>query len=260
MSRKSAGHFALCALAACSSLIAYADPETELREAVTTLSRTSYAWETTVRQRFSGETNEPRLNPNAALEVQGAMDPNSYMEVTLQPARDALAVPVTAYSRTGDAVALTPLGWLRRTEMRNVPQPDKTVDFQGKPVRLSRALTIALRVTSVRPLTEELFDLLPDIKSCRSESGLIIAELRDAAVEKLWGSATAKRAPEISGTVIFKLSDGALNECHFALGIGFPNDRTKKIAWSMLQWSTHIKGVGTTTVEPPTEAVKKLEE
>jgi hypothetical protein len=44
------------------------------------------------------------------------------------------------------------------------------------------------------------------------------------------------------------------------IAIGFPNSRTKKIAWSMQQWTTRVKGIGSTTVEPAAEAVKRLEE
>ena len=134
------------------------------------------------------------------------------------------------------------------------------IDFQGQQVRLSRALTVALRATALRPPTEDLFDLLGDIKTYRSESGLVLAELRDAAIEKLWRDPQAKRAPEIQGTVIFKLSEAGVSEYHTVLAIGFPNSRTKKVAWSMLQWSTRFRGIGSTTIDPPEAAVKRLEE
>jgi hypothetical protein len=51
-----------------------------------------------------------------------------------------------------------------------------------------------------------------------------------------------------------------LAEYHLVLGIGFPNSRTKKVAWSMQQWTTRISGIGTTRVEPPEGAVKALEQ
>jgi hypothetical protein len=237
-----------------------ADPATEVRRAVEALGSTSYAWETTTRQRFKSETTEPRLNPNAPLETQGKFDPNSYLEITLLPSRETLPVPVTAFFRLGDAIGQTPLGWMRRTEMRNVPGPDRTVDFQGKPVRVTRALSVALRATALHPPVEDLLDLLDGIKSWRSSDGLIVGELRDALVEKLWADPQAKRAPEIQGTIIFKLSEQGVAEYHFLLGIGFPNSRSKKIAWSLVQWSTRIKGIGATTVEPPAEVVKRLTE
>jgi hypothetical protein len=237
-----------------------ADPAGDVRAAVEALGVTSYAWETTARQKFNGETAEPRVNPNAPLEVRGRFDPKTYIEITLLPSKEALTVPVTAVFRLGDAVGHTPLGWMRRTEMRNVPPPDRTVDFEGQKVRLTRALSVALRATALRPPVDELFDLLDGAKSYRTTDGLILAELRDAVVEKLWNDARAKRAPEIQGTVIFKLSEQGVTEYHVVLAIGFPNSRTKKIAWSMVQWSTRIKGIGSTTVEPPAGAVKRLEE
>ena len=89
--------------------------------------------------------------------------------------------------------------------------------------------------------------------------GLVLAELRERVVEQLWGDARAKRAPEIQGNVIFKFAGDGLSEYYVVLAIGFPNSRTKKTAWSMVQWSTRINGIGSTTVEPPAAAVKALE-
>jgi hypothetical protein len=241
-------------------LVALAEPQEDVRAAVVALDKTSYAWETTVRQRFSGETTEPKVDLNAAIEVQGKTDPSSFTEITLLPSRQGLAVPATAVSRTGDVVGSTPIGWMRRTEMRSTPGPDRTVEVDGKQVRLSKAFTVGLRVTAMRRLTEDLYDLLEDVKSYREESGLILAELKDKAVEKLWGEARAKSAPEIQGTVIFKLSEQGVTEYHTVIAIGFPNSRTKKIAWSMQQWTTRVKGIGSTTVEPAADAVKRLEE
>jgi len=234
-----------------------ADPESDVRQAVSELARTSFAWETTVRQRFSGETTELRVNLNAPLEARGRVDPDGYAEVTLMPSRE-LAAPLTAIFRQGEVVAHTPLGWLRRTEMRETPGQDRLVDFGGKQVRLSRVFKVALEVTARRRPTEDLLDLIAEIKSYRTTEGLVIAELRDQAVEKLWGASEAKRAPEIQGTAIFKFSAAGLEACHLMIAIGFPNSATKKIAWSMQQWSTRFTGIGSTTVEPPAEAVKAL--
>jgi hypothetical protein len=239
-------------------LMLRADAESDVRNAVSALARTGYAWETTVPQRFSGESAEPRLNPNAPIEVRGKVDPQSYTEITLAPSRE-LAAPVTAIFQMGDVVANTPLGWLRRTEMRETPGQNRMVDFGGKQVRLSRVFSVALQLTSRQTPTEELFDLIADLKSCRSMEQVVIGELPDRTIEKLWGDPQAKRAPEIHGTVIFKLTDAGLSEYHLVIAIGFPNSRTKKIAWSMKQWSTRISGIGSTTVEPPQDAVKALE-
>jgi hypothetical protein len=240
--------------------VARADLAADVRNAVVALGNTSYAWETTVRQKFAGESTEPRLDLNGPLEIKGRIDPDTFTEITLMPSKQALAVPVTAISRAGDVVGKTPLGWMRRTEMRSVPPPDRMVDFEGTQVRLSHALSVALRATAMPKLTDDLLDLLDDLKSYKETSGLVMAEMRDAAIEKLWGDPQAKRAPEVLGTVIFKLSEQGVTEYHIVLAIGFPNARTKKTAWSMQQWSTRIRGIGSTTVEPPAAAVTKLEE
>lgn len=237
---------------------ALAEGESDLREAVTVLARTSYGWETTTRQRFKGEKTEPRLDANAPVEVEGKIDAQGVMQITLRPTRE-LAVPVTAISRQGEVVANTPLGWLRRSEIRQTPDANREVSFEGKQVRLSRVMSVALKVTGLRALSEDLFDLIADLKSCRREQGLILGELREKTIEQLWGAADARRAPEIQGTVIFKIGEQGLTEYHVALAIGFPNSRTKQIAWSMQQWRTRITGIGATTLEPSEAAMTALD-
>ena len=239
-------------------LAARAEPESDVRNAVSALANTSYDWETTTRQRFSGDTTEPRVNLDAPIETKGRIEPNAYTEITLMPSRE-LAVPVTAITRAGDVVGHTPLGWMRRTEMRQTADANRMVEFEGKQVRLSRVFSAALRVTAQRTPTEELFDLLADVKSYRNMEGLVLAELQERVVEQLWGDARAKRAPAVQGNVIFKFAGDSLSEYHVVLAIGFPNSRTKKTAWSMVQWSTRFRGIGSTTVEPPAAAVKALE-
>jgi hypothetical protein len=240
-------------------LRASADAESDLRAAIDALFRTSHTWETTTRQRFNGETTEPRVNPNAPLEVQGKFDPNGYTQITLLASR-GFPVAVTAVTRQSDTVAQTPLGWLRRTQIHQSAGPDREISFEGKPVRLSRALSTALKAAALRTPTDDLLDLLNDLKSCRTQDGLILVELRDRTVEKLWGDAQARRAPEIQGTVIVKVSEAGVTEYHVVVAIGFPNSRTKKVAWQMQQWSTRITDIGTTSVEPPPDAVKTLAE
>jgi hypothetical protein len=235
------------------------DPHAVLRDAAANLGRSSYAWETTARTRASGESAEAAMNPNAPAVVQGKIDPSSYIEITLLPSRDTLPVPVTAVNKFGDAVGLTPLGWMRRTEMNNA-RGDKMVDFAGKQVRLSRAFAVAQKAMGMETPSDEIIELMAEAKSYREESGLIMIELRDRMIEKLWNEPRAKNAPEVTGTVIFKLNEGVIAEYHVLLAIGFPNNKTKKTAWTAMQWSTRITGVGNTTVEPAAEAVKKLEE
>lgn len=236
-----------------------AECDRALLQAVSALARTSYTWETTTRQRFHGETTEPRLNANAARALQGRTAPNGFTQITLLPSRD-LAVAVTALFHEGDVVAQTPLGWRRRMDLGHVPGGDREVTVEGKKVRLARVFSEALKATTLLPLTEELFDLIVDLKSCRTERGLIVAELRDATIEKWWGDVQAKRAPEIHGTVIFKLGDEGVTEYYVVLGIGFPNPGTKKVAWTLQQWSTRITGIGSTTIDPPEEALNVLDQ
>jgi hypothetical protein len=240
--------------------VSFADPHADLRAAASQLGRTSYTWETTDRQRLQGESAEAQLNPRAPAVVRGKIDPDTFSEITLLPSRDTLAVPVTAIFRFGDAVGLTPLGWRRRTEIRDTAGPDRMVDFAGKQVRLSRALATVLKAMNMKTPGDEVIELMAEAKAFKEANGLIIAELRDRVIEELWADPRAKNAPDIQGTVIFKLSDGAVSEYHILLAIGFPNSKTKKTAWQMMQWSTRIKGIGETTVEPPAEAIKKLDE
>src|SRR6185295_7858248 len=114
LSRAPGRWFRLTLLFAVALPLAAADPHAVLREAAANLGRSSYSWETTARNRASGESAEAAMNPNAPAIVQGRIDPASYIEITLLPSRDTLPVPVIAVNKFGDAVGLTPLGWLRR--------------------------------------------------------------------------------------------------------------------------------------------------
>lgn len=239
-------------------LRSFADPAKDVEAAVTKLTTTSFAWETTTRQRFTGDSVQPRLDASAPLEMEGKSEANGYSEVTIRPSSKGIPVPVTAFFRAGDVVGQTPLGWLHRTEMRNQPGPDRMIEFEGKQVRLSRALGVALRATAELSLTEQLFNLLADVKSYSESGGLILGELRDGVIEKLWNDPQARRAPEVQGTVIFKVGPEGLSEYHVLLAIGFPNSRTKRVSWTMQQWSTRIRGIGSTRVSVPAEAAKRL--
>lgn len=236
-----------------------AQPDQELRQAVTALARTSYTWETTVRQRFKGESTQPRLDPKAPVEVQGQHDPATYTSVTLPPSRE-LPVAITAISRFGDVVVQTTEGWVRRADVRPAARTERDVSFAGKQVRASRVVSSALKVGALRPFTEELLDLLPELKNHRAVESLILADLRDESIERLWGDSQARRAPELHGTVIFKMNDAEITEVHVILGVGFPDSRTKAVAWNLQQWSTRIQSIGTTTVTPPAEATAILEQ
>ena len=97
----------------------FGDPEADVRAALRSLGRSSYAWETTVRQRSNGEAANLTLKPNAPLEVSGKTEPDGYTEITLLPSRQTVDAPVTAVFKSGDVVGHTPLGWLRRTEIRD---------------------------------------------------------------------------------------------------------------------------------------------
>jgi hypothetical protein len=248
----------LCCVLFLPTMLMRAEGEAELREAVGALARSSYTWETTTRQRFRAQAAEPRPDPNTPIAVRGEAGAEGLARITLEPSRE-LAVPVTAVFRYGDVVAGTPLGWLRRPELRRA-EADREVTFEGKPVRLSRVLGVALKASALRPLAEDLLDMIADLKSCRrGEGGLLLGELREKTIEEWWGEAQAKRAPEVHGTVIFKLGPAGLAEYHVVLGIGFPDRRTQAVAWTMQQWSTRIRDIGTTAVAAPPGALEALD-
>jgi hypothetical protein len=168
-------------------------------------------------------------------------------------------VPIVAVFRDGDVVAQTPAGWLRRSELRQPPGGDREVTVDGKKLRLSRVLAGALKATEQRPAAEEILDLMPDIKAWRRLEGVVVGELGEAAIEKLWGEPDARRAPEVQGTVIFKLGEQGLAECHVALAIGFPNARTKATAWTVQHWSLRFSEIGTAQPELPDDALAALD-
>ncbi len=241
---------------------AWADPQTDVRNGLRTLGKSSYAWETTVRQRSSGDGAGLALNPAAAIEITGRTDPDGNTEVTLLPSRQTIDAPVTAVFKFGDAVGHTPLGWLRRTEIHEAEgaERDRMIPFEGKSVRRSKAFATALRAMAVQTPLGEALDLIADVKTFREEAGLVIGDLRDEAIEKLWAEPRAKSAPELMGNIVFKFSDGVVSEYHFLIGIGFPASKKRTVNWSVMQWTTRIHDVGTAVVEPPAGAVEKLKD
>jgi hypothetical protein len=237
-----------------------ADDAAELRALISGLARTSYTWETTVRRKFGGTTTAPRFDASAAVETRGEFDAAGFTFVTLPPTRD-VPVAITALTRHGDAVVLTPTGWLRRDALREAGggEAERDLAVEGKTVRRTRFVAAALKAMAVRPVVEELLDLMVEFKAVRREQGLYLAELPERAIEQAWGGPESKRAPEVHGTVIFKVGEAGIAEYHVVLGIGFPDTRTKGVAWTLQQWSTRFSAVGATTVAVPEGALQALD-
>lgn len=225
-----------------------AEGRAEVMAAVRDLARTTYRWETTERQRVRSESAEPKLDRTAPVAAEGVMGPDGVWQLTLRGARSA-GVPVTAVFRDGDVVAQTPSGWRRRSELRPAAGRDPEVTVGGRKVRQSRIHAAALLATAQRPPTEELFDLLAEIREWRSGAGLVIGQLGENAIERLWGDSEARRAPEVQGTVVFRMAEAGLTEVHVALALGQSDARTRGTAWTVQHWSTRFSELGTARVE-----------
>ncbi len=232
--------------------------EREARDAVRELARTTYRWQATERQRVRSETAEPPLARTPPVAVEGVKAADGLWQVSVRSPR-LVPVPVTVVFRDGDAVAQTPSGWWRRAELRQPSGGDREVAVDGRKVRLTRVFAGALKAMEQRLPTEEILDLMPDIKTWRGLEGLVVGQLSEAAIEKLWGDPEARRAPEVQGTVIFKFGDAGLAECHVALAIGFSNARTKATTWTVQQWSLRFTDVGAAQLDLPDEAVAALD-
>jgi hypothetical protein len=242
---------------------ACASPETDVRNGLEALRHTSFSWETTVRHRASVAASDADagapLPADLAIAVRGRSD-QRFTEITLLPDKAALPVPVTAYIQAGAAAGETPLGWMTRREMDEMPadRANTTVTLAGKPVRVYRAVAAAERAIKIPDPLDEVFELLADIKSYREVNGDPVGDLTEHAIETLWGDPSAKRAPEIAGFVTFRLSNGVLTEYRYRLEIGFASAGGQSARRSIVQWSTRIDGIGTTTINPPRAALEKL--
>ncbi|MSU73307.1 MAG: hypothetical protein EXS43_13380 [Opitutus sp.] len=246
-------------------MAASAEPKEDVRAAQEALRQTSFTWETTVRQHSTRAVDATvlgaRPEPGGALAVEGKSEPNALTEVTVSPSKTGVAVAITAYFKAGASVGHTPLGWLSRTQIHEArgAQRDQVVSFGGQSVRLYRSFDVALRAMALPIPTEELFDLIAEIKEFREANGEIIGWLPDAVVERLWEDKKAKSAPDIEGRVIFRISRGVLEEYRVELEIGFPAPIGKPATRSVVQWTTRIRAVGATTISSPLEALQKLE-
>jgi len=244
------------------TVAALAEPRADVRAAQDTLRHASFSWETTVRWPSTRPLDAPvKTETDAPLAVTGKTEPNALTEITLAPTKGGVPVPIAAYFKSGASVGQTPLGWLTRTQIHEArgAQPDKVVDFQGQPARLSRCFDGALKAMAMPIPTEELFDLIAEIKEFREGDGVITGWLPDAVIERLWEEQKAKSAPDVEGRVIFRLSGGVIEEYRVELEIGFPPPRGRPATRSVIQWTTRIRNVGTTTVLPPADALQKLE-
>ena len=236
-----------------------ADPAQEVRDAMNALVRVRHGWETTAREQFRCEYVQPRRDHQGAVEVRGAFEPSGLYAITLEPSRDVPA-PVTAIFRAGDVVATAPNGWVHRGDLRKLAGPDREIDFAGARIRLSRVLGAALKASAMKPLTEDLFDLLPELSSFRRDGGWIVADLSGSAIDRLWQDRQPLRTPERQGTVSFQLGNQGLLEVQILIATGAQNSRTLAMSWSLQQWTIRVSGVGTTYVSAPTAALRALDD
>lgn len=245
----------------------FADPETDVREAVQALREQSgYAWETTPRIQETrrvnpGETGPP---PRArTIAVRGESQAGGYTHITLPPSRTTVDVPVSAYIKSSTAaVGETPLGWMTRQEIRDAPatERDRTVTFGGKSLRLYRCLAAAARATDVQTPLEEMLVVLADIGSFEAtRPGEIVGRLRPGATQMLAGVANARRGPGLEGLAIFRFRDGALVEFETRFESEAPATKSRAAGKNLTYWVTTFSAVGSTRVSPPASVVEKLE-
>ncbi|HVS52852.1 MAG TPA: hypothetical protein VHD62_10910 [Opitutaceae bacterium] len=240
---------------------ACANPETEVRAALDALRRVSFTWESTAHQRTTetGEDAKSAATADAAIEVTGRSD-RDLTEITLPPSKSAAAVPITILTKAGAAAADTPLGWLTRSELDEAlgTHRDEDVQFEGKSVRLRRCLTAAERAIAIPNPLDEAFGVLADIKAFHEGETGPVGELTERAIEKLWGDARAKSAPEIAGTVTFRIEDGVLVEYRYRLEIAFPSSSGRPTRRNVVQWTTRLSDIGRTNISPSQAALEKL--
>jgi hypothetical protein len=243
-----------------------ADPGDDVRAAFDALRHASgYAWETTARQswrEYPERPTPPELAEHTpTVEVQGK-EGGGFTEVTLLPSKTALEVPVTALIKSSvEALANTPIGWMTRQEMRDSPRRGETVPIEGKPVKLFRYFSVAAKASNVESPSEELVGLIADIKSFEETPSGIVGHMRTVSAQMLAerGPGAIHSADEIQGTVLFRLHDGNLASYEVKLVSEVPRVGRDPIR-STTRWTTTISSIGSTTVSPPYDVVKRFEQ
>src|SRR5204863_8861614 len=130
---------------------------------------------------------------------------NGLYQVTLQPAKAALEVPVTAIVKSSvEALADTPIGWMTRQEMRDSPRRGETVKVDGKSIRLFRFFAVATRASNIESPLDELTGLLSDLKSCAEAEGGIVGQMKSVSAGMLQerGPGAVNSADDIHGTIL----------------------------------------------------------
>jgi hypothetical protein len=148
---------------------------------------------------------------------------------------------------------------VHRADLRTLSGSDRQVEFEGAQVRLSRVLAAGLKASAMTPLTEDLFDLLPELSSFRRDGGWIVADLGTDVIARLWKDQHGLRVPKWKGTISFKLGSQGLVEVQMLIAVGVQNSRTQAMSWTIQQWNTRVTGIGTTSVSPPPDALRALD-
>ncbi len=243
----------------------FADPEAEVRAAVAAWRNAAgYAWESTARATVTHVAGKAAPVARPRVTVRGRSLRDGMTEVQTVP-RVRNEVPVTAYIKSSTAaVAGTPVGWMTRQEMRDSPEshPDRTVQIEGKPVRLHRFFAAAIEATRVVTPIEEVLALLGDIGAFEEgEPGEIVGRLKPRAAEMLHGNARSLRPEaDFKGSVIFRLRDGLPVDYEIRFESITPATARRPESRAVTSWKITFNEMGTATVELPPEAATRLEE
>lgn len=228
--------FSMTALLAASLLAAYAEPKDDIINAAKKLGeQANYSWTATVTV-----NNDSQFRPGP---TDGKTEKDGYTHVTMT----FFDNPVD-FVLKGDKVAFTN----QDGDWQTVEEAENDAGGQGG----GFMARFARNIQTAAAQAEELASLSSDLKK---EGDVYSGDLTEAGVKTYLSFRRDPNDENISdakASVKFWLNDGKLTKYEFTVkgtvdfnGNEFENDRTTTV---------EIKDVGSTTVEPPDEAKKKL--
>ncbi len=251
-------------LAVCGGVAAAsAEPKDDVLAAIQALRDASgFAWATTARQSTREYPDYKRPDdlgePATVIEVEGKSS-GGWLEVTVPPSKSTAEVPVRALIKSSvEAVADTPLGWMTRQEMRDSPRRGETAQVDGKTVRLARLFSAGTKATNVESPLEDLHDLTFAIESYEESPEGIVGQLKPVVAALLLERGGGSGAGDTKGTVLFQVRDGVLRAYAVKIVTEIPRVDREPIK-AITRWATSFSAIGSTSVSPPSEVVRKFE-
>lgn len=229
---------------ACSLFAAYASPKEDIQAAAKKLGENNYSWKNTVKVPEGGQGNFRPGPTEGKYDKDGTMCISTTMRETTSE----------GYIKGEKVAVKTDEGWKSADELTAGGGGGGQGNPNGFRARMFR---------NMKSPSEQAQTLVAGAKDFKEVDGACVADLSEDAVKKLLtlGGRGGGQAPEpknAKGSVKFWLKDGSLTKYEFNVQ-GTVTGRNNNEQPVDRTTTVEIKDVGTTKLEVPEDAKKKLQ-